>query len=78
MRSVKNVPLCVRLWVTQSQFDQIVCTNNVIHRKDLLFFVRMEAVKFLLSLAVMQTVNLWIVIANLDQLDQVENYLGSL
>lgn len=50
----------------------------MIHRKDLLFFVGMEAVKFLLSLAVMQTVNLWIVIANLDQLDQVENYLGSL
>lgn len=79
MLSDKNVSVCVRLWVTQYQFDQIVCTNNVIHRKDLFLFVGMEAVKFLLSLAVMQPINLWISIANLDhQLDQVENYLGNL
>lgn len=79
MLSDMNVSVCVRLWVTQYQFDQIVCTNNVIHRKDLFLFVGMEAVKFLLSLAVMQTINLWIVTANLDhQLDQVENNLGNL
>lgn len=79
MLSDKNVSVCVRLWVTQYQFDQIVCTNNVIHRKDLFLFVGMEAVKFLLSLVVMQTINVWIAIANLDhRLDQVENYLGNL
>lgn len=79
MLSDKNVSVCVRLWVTQYQFDQIVCTHNVIHRKDLFLFVGMEAVKFLLSLVVMQTINVWIAIANLDhRLDQVENYLGNL
>jgi hypothetical protein len=65
MLSDKNVSVCVRPWVTQYQFDQIVCTNNVSHRKDLFLFVGMKAVKTLLNSAVMQTISLWIVIANL-------------
>lgn len=44
MLSDKNVSVCVRFWVTQYPSDQIVCTNNVIHRRDLFLFVGMEAV----------------------------------
>lgn len=51
--------------VTQYQFDQIVCTNSVSLREDLLLFVGTEAVRSLLSSAVMQTINLWTAIANL-------------
>lgn len=79
MLSDKNVSVCVRLWVIQYQSDQIVCINNVMHRQDLFLFVEMEAVKSLLSSAVMQTISLWTVTVNLNYpLGWVENYLGNL